>query len=95
MIVEFDTYPMGKESGLGREIAKVEKIIKESGLDHQLTAMGTILEGDWAEVMGVIEKCHKRLRRDHARVETHIKIDDHEGKTGRLEGKVDSVRKQM
>ena len=95
MIVEFDTYPIGKESGLGKEIAGVKKIIEESGLEHQLTAMGTIVEGDWDEVMEVIKKCHNSLREDYSRVETHIKIDDHAGKTGRIKGKVKAVEENL
>lgn len=95
MIVEFDTYPMGQVSGLGKEIAKIEKIIASSGLDYQLTAMGTIIEGDWEEVMETIKKCHHRLKQDHERVETHIKIDDHADKTGRIKGKVDSVKENI
>lgn len=95
MIVEFDTYPMGKESGLGKEIAEVKKIIESSELEHQLTAMGTIIEGDWDEVMKVIRDCHHHLREDYDRVETHIKIDDHAGKSGRIEGKVEEVNKNL
>ena len=95
MIVEFDTYPVGKESGLGQDIAKVAKVVKSSGLDHQLTAMGTIVEGDWDEVMGVIKECHNLLRQDYNRVETHIKIDDHVGKSGRIAGKVESVKENL
>lgn len=95
MIVEFDTYPVGKESGLGKEIAGVKKIIEGSGLDHRLTAMGTIIEGEWDEVMEVIKRCHEYLRDDYARVETHIKIDDHGGRTDRIEGKVRSVEENL
>lgn len=95
MLVEFDTYPLGKTSGLGKEIAEVKKIIESSGLDHQLTSMGTIIEGDWKEVMDVIEKCHESLKKDYERVETHIKIDDHEEKTDRLKGKVASVEENL
>ena len=93
MIVEFDTYPMGKESGLSEDIAEVSKIVESSELDYQLTAMGTIIEGDWDEVMEVVKKCHHRLRQDYDRVETHVKIDDHAGRTGRIEGKVEAVEK--
>lgn len=95
MIVEFDTYPMGKETGLGEDIAEVKKIIESSGLEHQLTAMGTIIEGDWDEVMTVIKKCHKRLREDYDRVETHIKVDDHAEKSGRIKGKVEDVERNL
>ncbi len=95
MLVEFDTYPMGKSSGLGEDIAEVKKIIEASGLDHQLTAMGTIIEGDWDEVMATVKKCHGKLKEDYERVETHVKIDDHGDKTGRLEGKVSSVEEHV
>ena len=95
MIVEFDTYPLGRESGLGRDIAGVKRIVEDSGLDHRLTAMGTIIEGEWNEVMGVIEKCHKHLKEDYDRVETHIKIDDHADRTDRIEGKVRSVEENL
>ncbi len=94
-MAEFDTYPVGKESGLGKEIAGVKKIIEASGLDHRLTAMGTIIEGEWDEVMEVIKECHDFLRQDYARVETHIKIDDHGGKANRIEGKVRSVEEHL
>lgn len=95
MIVEFDTYPVGQEEGLGKEVAKSIKIIEESNLDYQLTAMGTLLEGSWDEIMDTIKKCHMKLKEKHNRVETHIKIDDHTGKMGRLTGKVESVKKNL
>jgi uncharacterized protein (TIGR00106 family) len=95
LLVEFDTYPMGKSSGLGEEVAEVKKIIEASGLDHQLTAMGTIIEGDWEEVMDTVKKCHEKLKDSYERVETHIKVDDHGGKTGRIKGKVNSVEKHV
>ena len=95
MIVEFDTYPMGKETGLSEDIAEVKKIVQASGLDHQLTAMGTIIEGNWDEVMVVVKKCHQRLKRDYDRVETHIKIDDHAGKSGSITGKVRKVEENL
>jgi len=94
-LAEFDTYPVGKESGLGKEIAGVKKIIEASGLDHRLTAMGTIIEGEWDEVMEVIKECHNFLRQDYARVETHIKIDDHGGQANRIQGKVRSVKEHL
>ncbi len=95
MIVEFDTYPVGQKEGLGKEVAKSIKIIEQSNLDYQLTAMGTLLEGSWDEIMDTIKQCHMKLKEKHNRVETHIKIDDHTGKTGRLTGKVESVKKNL
>ena len=57
--------------------------------------MGTILEGDWGEIMGLIKKCHKRVLKDSDCVLTTITIDDRKGRTGRIAGKVKSVEKKL
>ena len=95
MLVEFSTFPLGKSEGLSEEVSKSIKIIEESGLDYELTAMGTLLEGDWDQVMETIKKCHMAISENYDRVETSIKIDDRVGKTGRLKGKVQSVENKL
>mgnify|MGYP003866941831 CR=1 FL=1 len=50
-----------------------------------------MIEGEWDEVMSLIKTCHQCLRQSHRRVLTTIKIDDREGATGRLTGKVRDV----
>mgnify|MGYP006297094065 CR=1 FL=1 len=95
MLVEFSTFPLGKSEGLSEEVSKSIKIIEESGLDYELTAMGTLLEGDWDQVMETVKKCHMAISENYDRVETSIKIDDRVGKTGRLKGKVQSVENKL
>ncbi len=53
--------------------------------------MQTTVEGEEAEVMGLIMRCHRLMRELAPRVLTHIAIDDRRGATGRLEGKVADV----
>lgn len=96
MIVEFSVIPMGGSGeGISGEVAKALKVVEESGLPYQLTAMGTLLEGSWDEVMDVIRRAHDRLRESHGRVYTRIVIDDREGSEPRLEKKVAAVRKHL
>jgi uncharacterized protein YqgV (UPF0045/DUF77 family) len=57
--------------------------------------MGTILEGDWGEIMNLIKKCHKKIIKDSDRVLTTITIDDCKGRTGRISGKVKSVERKL
>ena len=56
--------------------------------------MGTTLEGEWDQVMGVIRKCYEDLRRDCHRIECTIRIDAREGR-GRLEKKIESVEAKV
>jgi len=53
-----------------------------------LTSMGTIIEGDWDEVLTIIKKCHAEVRGLSERVVTSITIDDRKGLTDRLTGNV-------
>ena len=95
MIANFTIVPIGKESSLSARVAEVLKIVSDSGIDYKLHSMGTILEGDWDEIMRLIKKCHKRILKDSDRVLTTITIDDRKGRTGRIAGKVKSVEKKL
>lgn len=87
MIVQFSIVPLGVGISVSNYVAKVIKIVDESGLPYKLHAMGTIVEGDWEEVMNLIKKCRDTLMDDTERVLIDIKIDDRKGATGRIEGK--------
>lgn len=92
MLLEFSTFPIGTEGeSLSPVVAEVIKIIDASGLPYQLTAMGTIVEGDWEEVMAVVKKCHDKIGEKFKRVYTKISIDDRRDAKNRLKGKVASV----
>ncbi len=96
MLVEFSITPIDKEGkNLSEFIAKTINIIKESGLQYELHAMGTLVEGDAGEVFELIKKCHLNMTRFSGRVSTSIKIDDRKGATGRLKGKVASVENRL
>ena len=96
MLVEFNITPIDKEGkSLSEYIAKTINIIKESGLQYELHAMGTLVEGDAKEVFDLIKKCHLNMTRFSDRVSTSIKIDDRKRATGRLKGKVASVENKL
>ena len=91
--------PMGiKEAGLGKYIAKAAQIIEESGLNYQITAMGTQIETDnLKKLYEVCEEVQKSIfEMGVPRVYTVLKIDDRRDKENRtLEEKVKSVEKRM
>jgi uncharacterized protein (TIGR00106 family) len=95
MVVAFTIVPLDKGPSLGKYVARVMELVKESGLDYRLTPMSTILEGEWEEIFDVIYRCHQRMRQDSVRVVTTIKVDDREGATRRLDGKIESVERHM
>ena len=95
MLVFMSLYPLDKGSSLSKYVARSLDIIDSSGLDYQLTSMGTLIEGEPDQVWDLIRKCHQAMREVSGRVAAYIKIDDHVGKTGRLKGKAKSVEEKL
>lgn len=93
MLVQFSVFPVGAKESLSSDVAKSLDLVDRSGLPYKFTPMATIVEGSWEEIMALIKKCHETMRGSHHRVYTSIVIDDREGASGRLTGKVESVEK--
>jgi uncharacterized protein (TIGR00106 family) len=77
------------------QVARVLKIVAESGVNYKANPMGTVLEGDWDAVMAVVKKCHDAVMKDAERALTRITIDDRKGKEARIEKKLDSVEQKL
>ncbi|HIP99057.1 TPA: MTH1187 family thiamine-binding protein [Candidatus Bipolaricaulota bacterium] len=95
VVCEFSLVPLGAGESISAQVARCVKIVRESGLPHLLTPMGTILEGEWDQVFSVIKRCRDELRRDFNRVLISIRVDDREAPPGRLQGKVRSVEEKL
>ena len=84
VLLEFAMYPLGQGESLSRYVARSLDIIDKSGLAYRLTPMGTILEGEWAEVMAVVSHqrscgCSRRLNTNTASLDMDY-CDDNESK---------------
>jgi len=72
MLAELSIIPIGNSTHLSGELAKVLKLVDESGLPYQLTPSGTCIEGGWDELMPLIRQCHERARKASPHVVTLI-----------------------
>lgn len=95
MLAVFSVVPLGAGSSVGDEVARVLRIVDASGLAYKINPMGTVVEGEWNEVMGLIRKCHRAVMKSGERVMTSISIDDRKGMPNRIEQKVKSVEKRI
>ncbi|KWU46474.1 hypothetical protein RHOSPDRAFT_31930 [Rhodotorula sp. JG-1b] len=105
---DFCLVPMGVEVSVSKYIAECQRVLEKSGLKYeaslvslaptvsegsQLHGYGTGLEGEYGEVMKVIEQCHEAI---HAmgcpRIATDIRIGTRTDKKGSLAAKVSSVK---
>lgn len=95
VLLEFSMSPFGKGESLSPYVARSLDIIDRSGLSYQLTPMGTIIEGDWDEVMAVVGDCFAAMRGDCDRISAQIKIDYRVGDASRMQSKIDAVETQL
>jgi uncharacterized protein (TIGR00106 family) len=95
MLAEFSVVPIGTGVSISPQIAKVLKIVAESGITYKANPMGTVVEGDWDSVLSVIKKCHDAVMSGSDRALTTITIDDRRGKESRMEKKLESVEQKL
>ena len=95
VLLEFSMSPLSQGESVSTYVARSLDIIDKSGLPYQLTPMGTIIEGEWNEVMAVVTACFEKMSADCNRVSTSIRIDYRAGPGGRLKSKIDSVQQKL
>jgi uncharacterized protein (TIGR00106 family) len=95
MLVMFSIAPFGKGDSLSKYVAESVEVIEKSGIAHQTTPMGTILEGDWEEIFDLINRCRKKMRKRADRISIKIWVDDRKGTKNALKKKIASLEKKL
>jgi uncharacterized protein (TIGR00106 family) len=95
MLAEFSIIPVGIGSSVGDQLAGVLRIVDESGMPYKINPMGTVIEGEWDDVIKLIKKCHREVMKSGDRAITEIKIDDRKNTPSRIEEKVKSVERRL
>ena len=97
-IAEVSVGPLGtKTPSVSQYVARAVKVLeREKGIRYEITAMGTIIEGDLDRILAVVKKMHEvTFGEGVSRVVTTVKIDDRRDKTQSMKGKVDSLKKKL
>ncbi len=97
-IAKISIIPMGtKTPSVSKYVARAVKVLQqEKGIKYEITAMGTIIEGDLDRILTVVRKMHEETFGEGvARVITTIEIDERRDKALSMRGKVDSLRKEL
>ncbi|MGH3450583.1 MAG: MTH1187 family thiamine-binding protein [Haloechinothrix sp.] len=96
MLVAFSVSPLGGESdSVGEAVAEAVRVVRESGLPNETTAMFTTIEGEWDEVMAVVKRAAEVVQARAPRVSLVLKADIRPGHTGQLAAKRERVEQQL
>lgn len=94
-LLEFSITPLGAGESVSAQVAKAVEVVEKSGLDYQLHAMGTVVEGDVEALLKVLKGAIDAVMADCDRVSVAAKMDVRKGHTGTLTAKVASVEKLL
>ncbi|HSV47947.1 MAG TPA: MTH1187 family thiamine-binding protein [Ramlibacter sp.] len=95
VLLDFAMAPRGTGESVSPYVARILDIIDRSGVRYQVTAMGTILEGEWDDVMGVVTACFRELEKDCNRIGLYMTVDYRAGDDSRLQSKVSAVEDRL
>lgn len=97
-VVEVSIVPLGTGSpSVSMHVARTIKVLQaETEVKHTATAMGTIIEGDLDKILEAIRKMHESaFNSEVMRVITTIKIDDRRDKSLSIDGKLNSLEREL
>jgi uncharacterized protein (TIGR00106 family) len=95
-IVDLCVVPLGVGVSVSQYVVACERILKEAGLETQLHAYGTNIEGEWDTVFAAIKKCHEAVHALGApRISTVIKLGTRTDRNQTMDDKVRSVQTKL
>lgn len=96
-VMEIKILPLGTSStSVSGYVAGAMRVVMESGLAHELTPMGTVVEGEAEELLELARRVHEApFEAGAQRVVTLIELDDRRDKPSTMRSKVASVEQRL
>jgi uncharacterized protein (TIGR00106 family) len=94
-MMEFPIFPLDKGISLSTYVSKALTIVEKSGLEYRLTPMGTVVEGEWDDLVNLLTRCFRGLEKDSNRISLQVKFDHRKGDSGAISRKIETVQKKM
>lgn len=91
MLAAFSITPLGDSDSVGDAVARIVRVVRDSGLPNETTAMFTTVEGTPREVFDLLERCLAEAEQLAPRVSVTAKFDHRPGHDGMLRAKVERV----
>ncbi len=96
VIADLCVVPIGVGVSVSKYVAACEKVLKEAGLETELHAYGTNIEGDWDVVFAAIKRCHEVIHEMGApRITTTLKLGTRTDRDQTMAEKVESVERKL
>jgi uncharacterized protein (TIGR00106 family) len=88
-LAEIQVIPIGVGVSVRKEVKRAHELIRAAGLEVQLHAYGTNVEGDLEMILSTIQRIHETLHAEGTpRLSTTIKVGTRTDKDASLAGKL-------
>lgn len=96
-IATINVIPLGTATpSVGRYVADCVKVLKNTGANFKVNAMGTVIDGDLDDILMLVKKMHSvPFEKGVQRVITTVSIDDRCDKKVTSSEKVESLMKRL
>ena len=96
VMIDLCVVPIGVGVSVSSYVAECQRIIEKAGLEYQMHAYGTNVEGEWDEVFAVVKQCHEQVHAMGApRVSTSMRIGTRIDRDQSMADKVQSVEAKL
>lgn len=96
VIADLAIIPIGVGVSLSKYVAACEQVLTEAGLEPQLHANGTNVEGEWDVIFTALKRCHETLHEMGApRVSTNVRLGTRVDRTQSMQDKINSVEAKL
>jgi len=96
VILDLCIVPIGVGVSVSEYVVVCHEVLAEAGLETELHAYGTNIEGDWDTVMEAVKKCHEKVHQMGApRITTTIKMGTRTDRKQSMADKIASVVNQQ
>jgi len=96
VLMQFAMFPTDKGDSASPFVARIIRMIRDSGLPYELSSMGTIIETETLEeAQSIVNKAFELLKEDCSRVYCTVSFDIRNGSTGRMQHKVASITEKI
>lgn len=96
VLLEFAIFPTDKGESVSEWVSKVIAHIRETGVEYQLTPMGTIIETETLDAaLEVVKGCYGVLESDCDRVYATFTVDIRRGELGRMSKKINAIEERI
>jgi uncharacterized protein (TIGR00106 family) len=92
MLADLRITPVAGETDFPRLVADVVRVISDTRLQYMVHSMDTTLEGDLADILAAVQRCHEEVREHCKRILIELSIDDRSGAEGELVRSIEHVR---